>query len=144
MRFHVVRVDEESARLVEEALEAVKSVSSLLGRFEESVISGSLEEELERLSTILERLLLHGVSIVETALERARLLVSYAHALRVRLSNIPRGEQRYLMREYNDFVRHVTYIRDVLTQVNSILSTASRTSGSRGEGYGRSRARPAV
>ena len=132
MRFRVIRVDEVSARLVEEALRQVEEVSRLLGRFEESVLNGRLEEELEALSALLERLMLHGVSMVDTALERARLLVSYAHALRVRLSNVPRAEHRYLMREYNDFVRHVTYIRAVLSQVSSILGTASRSAGSRG------------
>lgn len=144
MRFHVVRIDEDSLRLLEEARSAVESVERLLTGFESSVRSGRLEEALTRLSTILERLLLHGVGAVEDALERARLLASYAHALRVRLESRFGGGQPYLSREYNDFVRHMAFIKRVVEDLHAMVSTALGASGSRVSAPGRSRARPGV
>ncbi len=145
MRFHVVRVDEEAARLVEEARRALERVAGIVSRgFETGLRTGQLEDELARLGDALEALLAHGVTLVETALERVRLLTNYAHALRVRIHSRPRSEHLYLAREYSDFVRHLSYVREVLDQVGAIISSYGQGSGSGASASGRSRARPAV
>jgi hypothetical protein len=145
LRFHMVRVDEETARMVSEAMRLVDAISRMLStEFELSLRTGRLEEQLTRLGDILERLLTHGVTLVETALERARLLASYAHALRVRLSSRPRPESLYLSREYGDFVRHLAYVRDVLSQLRAIVSRLEQVSQSEASASDRSPSRPEV
>ncbi len=138
MRLHVVVADRRVLELIEEALKLVEDITGLLNSFEASLRSGKLESELNRLAGVLEQIFASGVSFVDTALERARLLAGYAHALRVRLSSRFGGPQPYLSREFNDFSRHLGYIKSVLDTLHSAISTAlgaSRNRVSRGDRF---------
>ena len=73
----------------EALVQARKLIEIVMESFERSLLDGSLEREAERLAGLLEREAEADLSAgLAEALERARLVRSYVHALRVRVISL--------------------------------------------------------